>query len=57
LNVPKKLLDQLVSAPMTQCDLERMFRSLKKAVIERAMKAEMSDHLRRIEAGRPAQPT
>jgi putative transposase len=45
LNVQKELLDQLVSGPMTQGDLETMFRSLKKAVIERAMKAEMSDHL------------
>ena len=45
LNVPKELLDQLVKGPMTQGDLETMFRSLKKAVIERAMNAEMSDHL------------
>ena len=45
LNVPKELLDQLVKGPMTQGDLETMFRSLKKAVIERAMGAEMSDHL------------
>jgi putative transposase len=45
LNVPKELLDQLVKGPMTQGDLETMFRSLKKAVIERAMHAEMSDHL------------
>ena len=30
---------------MTQGDLDSMFRSLKKAVIERAMSAEMSDHL------------
>ena len=45
LNVPKELLDQLVKGPMTQGDLELMFRSLKKAVIERAMSAEMSDHL------------
>jgi transposase-like protein len=30
---------------MTQGDLESMFRSLKKAVIERAMGAEISDHL------------
>lgn len=43
--MPKELLDQLVSGPMTQGDLEAMFRSLKKAVIERAMKAEMSGHL------------
>ena len=45
LRVPKELLDQLVTGPMTQGDLETMFRSLKKAVIERAMNAEMSDHL------------
>ena len=45
LNVPKELLDQLVKGPMTQGDLETMFRSLKKAVIERAMNAEMSGHL------------
>ena len=45
LDVPKELLDQLVKGPMTQGDLESMFRSLKKAVIERAMNAEMSDHL------------
>ena len=45
LNVPKELLDQLVKGPMTQGDLESMFRSLKKAVIERAMSAEMSNHL------------
>ena len=45
LNVPKELLDQLVTGPMTQGDLESMFRSLKKAVIERAMTAEMTQHL------------
>jgi transposase-like protein len=45
LNIPKELLDQLVSGPMTQGDLETMFRSLKKAVIERAMGAEMTEHL------------
>ena len=45
LNIPKELLDQLVSGPMSQGDLESMFRSLKKAVIERAMSAEMTQHL------------
>src|SRR6185312_10075180 len=45
LNVPKELLDQLVKGLMTQGDLESMFRSLKKAVIERAMSAEMNDYL------------
>jgi transposase-like protein len=45
LTVPKELLDQLVKGPMTQGDLEVMFRSLKKAVIERAMSAELNQHL------------
>ena len=43
--VPKELLDELVKGPMSQADLESMFRSLKKAVIERAMSAEMNEHL------------
>jgi hypothetical protein len=43
LQVPEELLDQLVKGPMSQDELESMFRSLKKAVIERAMGAEMSD--------------
>ena len=30
--------------PMSQADLESMFRSLKKAVIERAMSAQMNEH-------------
>jgi transposase-like protein len=45
LDVPKELLDQLVKGPMTQGDLDTLFRSLKKAVIERAMNAEMTGHL------------
>src|SRR3982751_566631 len=45
LEVPKELLDQLVKGPMTQGDLDGMFRSLQKAVIERAMSAEMNQHL------------
>jgi putative transposase len=44
LNIPRELLHQLVSGPMTQGDLEAMFRSLKKSVIERAMGAEMTEH-------------
>ena len=43
--IPKELLEQLVKGPMTQGDLESMFRELKKAVIERAMSAEMNEHL------------
>jgi transposase-like protein len=45
VNVPKELLDQLVKGPMTQGELESMFRELKRAVIERAMSAEMNEHL------------
>lgn len=45
VNVPKELLDQLVKGPMTQGDLESMFRELKKAVIKRAIIAEMNEHL------------
>jgi transposase-like protein len=45
LNVPPELLDQLVKGPMSQGELEELCRSLKKAVIERAMSAEMSQHL------------
>ena len=45
---------------MSQGELESMFRSLKKAVIERAMGAEMSDHLGyrqgESQARRPDQP-
>jgi hypothetical protein len=41
LSLPKEPLDQLVKGPMTQGELESMFRSLKKAMIERAMGAEM----------------
>lgn len=43
--VPEELLDHLVKGPMTQGELETMFRGLKKAVIERAMGAEMTEHL------------
>lgn len=45
LKVRKELLDEPVKGPMTQGDLETMFRPLKKAVIERAMTAEMAQHL------------
>ena len=45
VNVPKELLDQLVKGPMTQADVESVCRQLKKAVIERAMGAEMNAHL------------
>jgi putative transposase len=43
--IPKELLDQLITRPITQAEFETIFRSLKKAVIERAMGAEMNQHL------------
>src|SRR5687768_9494117 len=43
--IPKELLDQLITGPITQGEFETIFRALKKAVIERAMSAEMNEHL------------
>lgn len=43
--IPKELLDQLITGPITHSEFETIFRSLKKAIIERAMGAEMSEHL------------
>ena len=43
--IPKELLDQLITGPITQGEFETIFRALKKAVIERAMTAEMREHL------------
>ncbi len=44
-DIPKELLDQFVTGPMTAGDVEAVMRKLKKAVIERALGAEMSYHL------------
>ena len=52
LKVPAEFLDQLVKGPMTQGEVEAVCRSLKKAVIERAM-GELSQHL----ATHPASPS
>lgn len=43
--IPPELINQLVSGPMTAESLEAMFRQLKKAVIEKAMGAELTHHL------------
>ncbi|NJN63791.1 MAG: IS256 family transposase [Acidobacteria bacterium] len=43
--VPEELLDHLVQGPMTQAEVTSTVRSLMKALIERAMKAEMTQHL------------
>jgi putative transposase len=45
LKVPAEFLDQLVKGSMTQGEVEAVCRSLKKAVIERAMGAEPSQRL------------
>jgi putative transposase len=45
LPVSKELLDQLVTGPMTPEQFENMFRGLKKAVLERALGAELTHHL------------
>jgi len=43
--IPKELLDHFVKGPMTAGDVEDVMRQLKKALIERALGAEMSHHL------------
>ena len=43
--IPKELLDQLITGPITQGEFETIYRALKKAIIERAMSAEMTEHL------------
>lgn len=43
--IPKELLDQLITGPITQSEFESIYRALKKAIIERAMSAEMTEHL------------
>jgi putative transposase len=43
--IPKELLDQLITGPISQGEFETIYRALKKAIIERAMSAEMTEHL------------
>ena len=45
LDVDPELLDQLVKGPMSPLEFESMFRGLKKAIVERALGAELSHHL------------
>lgn len=44
-HISSELLDQIVTGPMTQQGIEEVMRGLKKALIERALGAEMSHHL------------
>ena len=43
--VSPELLDQLVTGPMSPQQFESMFRGLKKAIVERALGAELTHHL------------
>lgn len=43
--IPAELVEQLVQGPMTPNEVQELFLSFQKAVIERAMGAEMSHHL------------
>ena len=43
--IPSDWLDQVVTGPMTPEAVENVIRGFKKAVIERALGAEMSHHL------------
>ena len=43
--IPSELLEQFVTGPMTQQGIEQVMRRFKKALIERALGAEMSHHL------------
>lgn len=43
--LPAGLVEQLVTGPMTPGDLDSMFRQLKKAVLEKALGAELTHHL------------
>ena len=45
LPVSQELLDQLVPGPLTPAQFETLFRGLKKAVLERALGAELTHHL------------
>jgi hypothetical protein len=43
--IPAELLDQFVTGPMTAESVEAVMRKFKKAILERALGAEMTHHL------------
>ncbi len=45
LQIKPELLDELVKGPMTPEQFETVFRGLKKAIVERALGAELTHHL------------
>ena len=52
--LPAGVVEQLVTGPMTAGDLDTMFRQLKKAVLERALGAELTHHLGYTKGQAPA---
>ena len=44
-NIPSDLLDQFVTGPMTADSVDAVMRKFKKAILERALGAEMTHHL------------
>lgn len=54
--IPAELLDQLVKGPMTAEAVEDISRSLKKALIERALGAELGHHLSQHDEASEAKP-
>lgn len=44
-DVPKELLDQFITGPISPADLDAVMRKFKKAFLERALSAEMTHHL------------
>ena len=57
-HISSELLDQIVTGPMTQQGIEEVMRGFKKALIERALGAEMSHHLGYASGGlRPVDAT
>jgi putative transposase len=54
--IPKELLDQLVTGPITQGEFESIFRALKKAVIEERQVQEEKHPLNRARQIRVSRP-
>ena len=45
IDIPQEFLEQLIPGPMDAAGVEAVFQQLKKAVIERALSAELGLHL------------
>ena len=51
IDLPKEFLEKLIPGPMDAAGVEAVFQQLKKAVIERALGAELGLHLADVEGG------